>query len=247
MKKNSILIAAFILGASLGRAQTPSGQTASPSGQTAGPSGFSTTSPQQQQPGVVPPTTTGPNGAVLPIDATRNRVLIDTQNRPGFGGTNQTTFGTTNRPFGTTNQIVFGNTNGVPFATNAGPSPIATTTNGSVIFDQSGAARQNAVTGLATADQAFAQRLQAALARSGATQVFFPQTRSTIQVLNQNGTVTLQGVVMSEAEKQSIEAKVRAMQGVTAINNQLQVSANQLPQSAVPAPAPGSDRRLLTP
>jgi hypothetical protein len=229
--KNSILIAAFILGASFAQAQTPSGQTAAPSGTP-------TTSPQQ--PGIVPPTTTGTNAAILPIDATRNRA--------GFGGTNQTTFGTTNRPFGTTNQIVFGSTNGqVPFSTNAGTSGIAASTNGSVIIDQSGAARQNPAAGLTAADQAFVQRLQAALARSGATQVFFPQTRSSIQVINQNGAITLQGVVMSEAEKQSIEAKVRAMQGVTAINNQLQVSANQLPQGTAPVPVPGNDRRLLTP
>jgi osmotically-inducible protein OsmY len=274
MKKQFIFTAAFILSAALAQSQTSSGGSSGNSGGSSGAAssssgGTATSSGQSAQPsgfgtGAQPPQGANVNaganaGAFRPQDATRERVFVNTQNRPGAGGTNQSTFGV-NQPFGGTNEPRFGSTNGqVPFSTNVGPAAIAGT-NSATVNEAAGATANPALGTPATpgtasqnaaADQLFAQRLQAALSRSGATQVYFPQTRSTIQVMNQNGTITLQGIVSSEAERQSIENRVRAMQGVTGINNQLQVAAN--PQALVPPlpqtpqPAPGSGRQLLNP
>ena len=97
------------------------------------------------------------------------------------------------------------------------------------------------------ADPTFAQRLQAALSRTGSTQVFFPQTRSTVNVMNQNGVVTLQGNVSSLVEKQSIEARVRDMQGVTSINDQLKVMGPSQNGLGSPAQTNINNRQLLNP
>ncbi|MEO7678872.1 MAG: BON domain-containing protein [Verrucomicrobiota bacterium] len=192
--------------------------------------------------------TTRPNGIGANQVNPDRRVLLPNQNRPVFGGTNQVTFGTTNRPFGTTNQVAFGGTNGaVPFGTNAGPSPIAG--NGTIINDASGAAAvnqngtvlppvsANGVAGIPNAngqhvsdtqtlsngEEVFNQRLRSSLLQTGATRIYFPQTRSTVTVANQKGTVTLSGQVANEAERQQIESRIRKTQGVTTVNNQLQV------------------------
>jgi hypothetical protein len=46
-----------------------------------------------------------------------------------------------------------------------------------------------------------------------------------IKIITQNGEVTLRGVVDSQAEKDSIETKARAVAGVTRIDNQLEIKA----------------------
>jgi osmotically-inducible protein OsmY len=48
-------------------------------------------------------------------------------------------------------------------------------------------------------------------------------TARDISVSVDNGVVTLRGHVSTEAEKQNIESRVRAMTGVTSVNNQLSV------------------------
>lgn len=221
-------------------------------------------------------TNTRPNGigANQPIDPERQRILLP-QDRPVFGGTNQIVFGTTNRPFGSTNQLRFGGTNRVaPFATNAGPSAIVGNTNGTIINDASGAAANqngiflppvnangaavatNGVTGQVNAgatnqslnntEDVFNQRLRAALLQTGATRIYFPQTRSTVTVANQNGTVMLTGMVTSEAEKQEIEKRIRKTQGVTIVDNQLKVLAGS-PPGVDQRSTPTGDQRLRTP
>ncbi len=301
MKKNSILIAVLVFGAALAQSQTPSGGTANPGkggGTTNRPSVGTAARPATPQTPAAPnPPATQPGGAVdiAPIDESRQRVLLNPQDRPGFGGTNQPSFGGTN-------QINFAPSNQPSFRTNSGLAPTnfprrdtnfpsrnktnlpapptnRPTAGGTVLNEASGAASTiappanlrarvvgqaeptdvlNAQTGV-TGDQAFAQHLEAALAQTGATRVFFPQTRSTIQVMNQNGTVTLQGTVANAAERQDIETRVRAMRGVNGVNNQLQIPNGQPsgtlaptnfpripPQKTTqPQPAPGSDRRLL--
>ncbi len=45
-----------------------------------------------------------------------------------------------------------------------------------------------------------------------------------VKIISQNGTVTLRGPVRSEDEKAAIEAKAKAVAGVTAVNNELTVA-----------------------
>jgi hyperosmotically inducible protein len=45
-----------------------------------------------------------------------------------------------------------------------------------------------------------------------------------VKIISQNGTVTLRGPVRSEDEKASVEAKAKAIAGVTAVNNELTVA-----------------------
>jgi osmotically-inducible protein OsmY len=45
-----------------------------------------------------------------------------------------------------------------------------------------------------------------------------------VKIISQNGTVTLRGPVRSEEEKEAIEAKAKAVAGVSAVNNELTVA-----------------------
>lgn len=45
-----------------------------------------------------------------------------------------------------------------------------------------------------------------------------------VKVISQNGTVTLRGPVRSEDEKAAVEAKAKAIAGVTTVNNELTVA-----------------------
>ncbi len=45
-----------------------------------------------------------------------------------------------------------------------------------------------------------------------------------IKIISQNGTVTLRGPVRSEDEKAAVEAKAKAVAGVTSVNNELTVA-----------------------
>jgi len=45
-----------------------------------------------------------------------------------------------------------------------------------------------------------------------------------VKVISQNGTVTLRGPVRTEDEKAAVEAKAKAIAGVTAVNNELSVA-----------------------
>ena len=224
---------------------------------------------QNGQPVVSGNAATNGVGANQPIDPERQRTLLQNPERPGFGGTNQVRFGTTNQPFAATNQVAFGGTNRVaPLGTN-GPSPIAG--NGTIINDASGAAanqngiflppangngtvagqngvNQNGVTtgtdqNANNTPEVFSQRLTAALAQTGATRIYFPQTRSTVTVANQNGTILLTGLVSSQAEKQEVEARIKKTRGVTIVDNQLKV----LGASPTPGALPPVDPRLGSP
>ncbi len=44
-----------------------------------------------------------------------------------------------------------------------------------------------------------------------------------VKIITVNGTVTLRGVVESQAEKDSIEARAKKVAGVTKVNNQLEI------------------------
>lgn len=232
--------------------------------------------PQQQQTGVPSqpqsqdqfrnssqPGATGREGTIFNQPAGAN------QPQPNqFGGTNQVRFGTTNQvQFGTTNNQTFLPTNqaqlvgpnrGFAVGTNIQPGTQLNEAAGAVATNQfqGGQAGLTNQAGANLADQAFALQMRAVLSRPGAAQIFFPQTRSTISVVNQNGALTLQGFVTSDEEKRAIEARIQNSPGVTSIDNQLQVGNGQnpgiTPRTPGLNPAPNSqinpeERRLLNP
>lgn len=48
-----------------------------------------------------------------------------------------------------------------------------------------------------------------------------------VKIISQNGTITLKGPVRSEDEKAAIEAKAKAIAGVTTVNNELTVASKK--------------------
>jgi len=225
MKKHFILIACCVFSGSFANSQTQTqpGQTAPSGGRTVQQGTGQPINPQ--------------------VDARGNRILQTPPAAPTFGGTNPITFGTTNPPFARTNPGL-ATTNFPRFGTTAPPAIAGT----GVINEASGAA--NPTNTATLADQSFTQQLRAALARPGATQIFFPQTRSTIVVANQNGVVTLQGIVANEGERRSIEARIKNTPGVTSVDNQLQVVSGQnrgVNPLLNPAPGTETNRQLLNP
>ncbi len=48
-----------------------------------------------------------------------------------------------------------------------------------------------------------------------------------VKIISQSGTVTLRGPVRSEDEKAAVEAKAKAIAGVTAVNNELTVAQKE--------------------
>lgn len=202
-----------------------------------------------------------------------NRIPFGGTNRIQFGGTN--TGRLINEPSGANpnnppGQVPFGTGQPVPFgaqnqgavnqrAVNQGtglPTNNTPLAGSGTIQEPSGAANPNNPAGAAvppnaaSADAMFAQQLKAALSRGGATRIFFPQTRSTVTLVNQNGSILLSGVVASQQEKDEIEAKVKNAAGATSVNNQLQIG-NQNNRQLLPGqnPATGTEnqRQLLNP
>jgi hypothetical protein len=201
MKKYFVL-ACVISSAALAQSQTQPGQSIPPASQPASP----------PQPGA---------SQVNPA-------------QPGISTERDTIF---NQPAGANRPepapILPGSTNSVlPSTTNR----IIVNPTSPVITDPSGAANPQiqpgepgaGTNGTATAsEQAFTQRLRAAVTQPGTQQIFSPQNQSLITVINQDGVVTLQGTVKNEGQKRSIEARLKSLGGVTSINNQLQVSDTQ--------------------
>lgn len=269
MKKSSLLLASLLLSATIGQAQTQSGGGASGGTATGGQSSRSgRPGGTQQAPGV-----NQNNSSQAPVDINRTReprpderILFDNEQPPQFGATNQVQFGATNRPsvaatnpafgttnppFGTRNIPAFGQTNVPPgaFTTNRAQSPVVG--RGGLINEAAGARATNRPgQGTGAGDQVFAQQLRAALSRTGATQIFFPQTRSTVTVVNQNGTVTLRGYVANEEERRNIEARVQGTPGITSVNNQLQLASGTprgIDPAAFPVPGTTTNRQALPP
>lgn len=253
-----------------GASETGGGQTgggtATGQQQQPGAAGTGQINPQNGAPNVG----LGPNGGVLNEPAGANQaagVNPGDTNRVLFGGTNQIQFGATNTgrlvndPSGAnqSDQIRFGSTNTVPFGQpNAGGAAGAAAGTGlptnntpfagsGTIQEPAGAANPNApnagtaLPNSAAADAAFAQQLNTALSRGGATRIFFPQTRSTVTLVNQNGSILLTGMVSSQQERNDIEARVKNASGVSSVNNQLRVgnAGAPLPNPAQP-PSPGA-------
>lgn len=262
MKNKFVLLASLLVSTSLAQAQT---QSAPGGGQAAGQSGQSGAAVGAQQPGVPTPGNPAQRGVPTPpqpgvpsqpgVGGNESTIFNQpagaNQPQPRFGGTNQVPFGGTNRVLPGTNQA-FGGTNVPPGGAFNDPAGATAATNQ---FGRAGAGTTNQPGQAGNlADQAFTQQMRAVLARPGATRIFFPQTRSTISVQNQNGALTLQGFVTSEEEKRSIEARIQNTPGVTSIDNQLQVGATQgiAPRTPGINPAPNSqipeqERRLLNP
>lgn len=197
----------------------------------------------------------GTAGGQISINESGNANVGNT-NRLLFGGTNQVRFGGTNTgrfindpsgaTVGTTNQIRFGTNTGNFAPTNINRNG-GKDLNGVNQTNQAGDGIQNS----ATADQIFSQQLNVALSRGGATRIFFPQTRSTITVVNQNGSLVLQGFVASEEERRSIEARVKNSPDVTGVVNQLQIANPQNTRGINPqlnsAPGAATNRSSVNP
>jgi hypothetical protein len=139
--------------------------------------------------------------------AFRARGITPIQPRGPIGITNS--FGATNS-FGRTNS--FGSTNSLGANPDFGTNVVAA---GGTINEPSGTPAQ---------DRAFTQRLRAAIVAGGTQSIFSPENNSNITIANQNGVVTLSGNVKNEGQRRSLEARIKQMQGVTSVNNQLVVS-----------------------
>jgi hypothetical protein len=249
MKKYFLLLPCFALSAVLAQSQSQSGASSSgqaglqTSGQPSGQTGAAQNNNLQPKvPGTVPGAGNIPND---PAGANRvSGVTPGGVSNVPFGGTNQIRFGATNTgrfindPSGANARgpAQFGGTNPVQFAPNQGtglPTNNTPTAGSGTIQEPSGAANPNnpagtvLPNGAAAADAAFAQQMNAALARGGATRIFFPQTRSTITLVNQNGSILLTGFVADEAERRNIEARVKNAAGVTSVENRLQIGTGQ--------------------
>lgn len=74
--------------------------------------------------------------------------------------------------------------------------------------------------GLSESDRTLTTQVQGLLKNEGTVAVIAPN----IQIMAQNGTVTLSGSVKSDQEKQRMESTVRSIPGVVSVNNRLQVS-----------------------
>jgi hypothetical protein len=250
---------------------TASGQTGTGTTvqQQSGVTGQTTTQPGATIPGAAGGVTVNESAG-----ATTTVIPGGDTNRLIFGGTNQIRFGGTNTgtlinersganlppqvPFGTTNGALTNTRSGVnlppqvpfgTFGTNAGVPTNNTPLAGSgTIQDPSGAQAGSTNKVRLAQDAMFAQQLSAALARGGATKVLFPRTGSTITIVNQNGSILLQGFVSSEVERQEIEARVRNAAGVTAVNNQLRIAAPGQNRAVSPlqnSTQPGDTNRQL--
>jgi len=110
------------------------------------------------------------------------------------------------------------------------------------------------------ADLALTQRIRAQLltggtgtatplpgtVRSGEAGMFTPQNMSGVQMNANNGTVTLRGSVNSEAERRLLETRIRGMNGVQSVVNNLTVGPRATSGSAV-TPATGTTPNPVTP
>lgn len=262
MKKHFAVFTSLLLTATFAHSQQPNQSAPVQSGQPS--SQQQSGVPSQQQPGdqFQNPSQSGVGGREGTIF---NQPAGANQPQPNqFGGTNQVRFGTTNQvQFGSTNNQTFLATNQAQFeanrafgGTNIQPGTPFNEAAGAFATNQFQGGQLTNQAGGNLADQAFAQQMRAVLSRAGAAQIFFPQTRSTISVINQNGALTLQGFVTSDEEKRAIEARIQSTPGVTSIDNQLQVGRGQNPGIAPRTPglnpAPNSpinpeERRLLNP
>lgn len=275
MKKYFLLLPCFALSAALAQNQPQSsgGQSGAQSGAASGQQSSQTGAAGQINPQTGGPATGAGGAGNINDPAGANRVsgiIPGGSNNIPFGGTNQIRFGGTNTgrfindPSGANGRgpVPFGRTNPVFGAQNQGtglPTNNTPTAGSGTIQEPSGAANPNnpagsvLPNGAAAADAAFAQQMNAALARGGATRIFFPQTRSTITLVNQNGAVLLTGVVADEAERRNIEARVKNAAGVTSVENQLQIGGAQNrvinPGQNPPTPPNGTEnqRQLLNP
>jgi osmotically-inducible protein OsmY len=82
------------------------------------------------------------------------------------------------------------------------------------------AARTAGQEGPSESDRTLTTQVQALLKNEGTVAVIAPN----LQIMAQNGTVTLSGSVKSDQEKQRMESTIRSISGVVSVNNQLQVS-----------------------
>jgi osmotically-inducible protein OsmY len=97
----------------------------------------------------------------------------------------------------------------------------------------SAACRPNQTVERQTKDAALKAQVKAKLASDVGV-----ETVTAVEVNVTSGVVTLAGPVRSEEEKQRAEASARSVEGVSGVNNALQVMPIEAPPATMPPPGP---------
>jgi osmotically-inducible protein OsmY len=120
---------------------------------------------------------------------------------------------------------------------------------GNVVVDPSGALRPAtpSVTGTPSPfDQALTQRLRSALV-VGQTQLggISQENLNSLNIISENGVVTLRGTVANARERQMVESQLRRVVGVRSLNNQIQIAGSEtIPTTQTTAPIQNSVPQL---
>ena len=94
----------------------------------------------------------------------------------------------------------------------------SSTTAGGIVTEPSGASTESA------SDRSLTQKLRQSLNTEGSTTVTSKQNNEGLNITSRNGVVTIRGNVKNEGQKRSIEARLKNVDGVVSINNELKVS-----------------------
>jgi len=117
------------------------------------------------------------------------------------------------------------------------------------VVDPSGALRPAtpSVTGTPSAyDQALTQRLRSALV-VGQSQLggISQENLNSLNIVSENGVVTLRGTVANARERQLVESQLRRVVGVRSLNNQIQIAGSEtIPTTQTTAPIQNSVPQL---
>ncbi len=121
----------------------------------------------------------------------------------------------------------YGNTGTTPTVPNT-PPPSSTTTTPPPAKDADNTERNRNDANPTALDQGTSEsdvRITADIRRAILEDTLMSVNAQNCKVITRNGVVTLRGPVASQAEKDAIEAKAKAVAGVTGVDNQLEVKA----------------------
>lgn len=199
----------------------------------------------------------GNAGTAAPVDPLTGKAIGVQPQEIGIGAGNPEIIGSgTARigPDGAATTPVLPRGSGLIGGPGTGPAPVGsgvardfTVPAGGVVVDPSGTAMPRNTNNLGRAtnnrgvipaetafDRAFNQRLRSALIVGGGGVT--SETVKGVLVSSSNGSVTLNGTVANESERQLIESRLRSVIGVRSINNQIQIRQN----TTNPSLSPGS-------
>lgn len=246
MKHYAVIIACLALNAGIALSQN---QSASQAGDSRTQSG-ATAQPQTPQPGQVPPPV-GNSGATGTIggqsDASQNSSINSSTATDAAGanrslgtppltssGTNRTsTSGAYSSQTGTTQSTTQPGTTSSSSTLGAGSSTSTSSSRagGSILTDPAGAGT-TATTPETATDRALSDRLRQTISSQSSATAGTESNMKNVKITSHNGAVTLRGNVKTEGEKRSIEMRLKNIDGVVSIDNQLTVgSRNAATQS----------------